>query len=153
MEWPLTPRVNRDSASSWNSLAQWTRWRCQTRETGLKERNLRTMNNVAFTSTLWTILAPSSGDPGNAHKPTSQLEHAAFSRKSNFKTDSAFTGKPETKSERLRCQKCEPCWILSSSFCTSLFFAALNGFFARSQLDWPIPKRHPPTLQKIHQPI
>jgi len=31
-------------------------------------------------------------DPGIAHKPTSQLEHVALSRGSNFKTDSAFLG-------------------------------------------------------------
>jgi len=107
MELRSTQRVN--NVSSWNSPAQWTWWLFQTKGTGLRQRNLRRMRDMVCTSTSSIILAPSMGDPGTAHKPPSLLEHAAPSRGPNSKTDSAFSGwrtpKPETKSERLRCQK------------------------------------------------
>ena len=98
MEFRLTLRVN--NASFWNSPVQWTRWLLQTRGTGLRERNFRRMRDMVCTFNSSIILAPSMGDPGTAHRPTSQLEHAAPSRRPHSKTDSAFSGwrtpKPET---------------------------------------------------------
>jgi len=57
-----------------------------------RERNVRTMRDMVCTFTASIILAPTMGDPGTAHNPTSELEHAAPSRGPNSKTDSAFSG-------------------------------------------------------------
>jgi len=61
------------------------------RGTRMREKNLRRMRDMGCTSTSSIILAPSMGNLRTAHKPAVQLEHAALSRRSNSKTDSAFS--------------------------------------------------------------
>jgi len=74
-----------------------------------KQKELEKNEKYGLHTLLSIILAPFTIDPGIAHKSTSLLEHSAFLRRSNFKKDCTFLGrwipKPETKSERLLCQK------------------------------------------------
>ena len=118
MEWLSTQRVN--SASFWNSLAQWTWCYLLTRGTGPKGRSLRRLKDTACTAIVSTISALLAGDPGIAHISTLLLVYAALSRKSNFKKDFTFLGwlipNPKTKSERSLCQKRCPVWHYPQAF-------------------------------------
>jgi len=71
------------------------------------EKNERYGMHIYFINYLSAL----NGRPWNSTQAnfTAELEHAALSRRSNSKTDFAFSGsrtpKPETKSECSQCQK------------------------------------------------
>jgi len=62
-----------DSVSS-SDEGDWEEW-----------KNMRRMRDTPCIATLSTILAPSQGDPGIAHRSTPRLEHTALLSRSNFK--------------------------------------------------------------------